>query len=120
MPPVVVSFVFAPRCDTNLPVTSPPCPFPTYTHPPMHTHNVGDKPELLYPEAAAELAAMGYSSTLQYVEAAAGAVLKQTGLIPHINAGVMDQQQLHRYVCLLLGCCLVAWGSSQNLAAEKN
>jgi FO synthase len=39
---------------------------------------------------------MGYSSTLDYVAAAAAAVLQQTGLIPHINAGVMDQQQLQR------------------------
>lgn len=58
--------------------------------------HVGDKPELLYPEAAAELAAMGYSSTLEYVQAAAAAVLQETGLIPHINAGVMDQQQLQK------------------------
>lgn len=58
----------------------------------------GDKPELLYPEAAAELSAMGYGSTLEYVAAAAEAVLQQTGLIPHINAGVMDQQQLLRWV----------------------
>lgn len=56
----------------------------------------GDKPELLYPEAASELAGMGFSSTLDYVAAAAAAVLQQTGLIPHINAGVMDQQQLQR------------------------
>lgn len=56
----------------------------------------GDKPELVYPQAAAELSAMGLSSTLEYVEAAAAAVLQQTGLIPHINAGVMDQQQLQR------------------------
>lgn len=56
----------------------------------------GDKPELMYPEAAAELSAMGYSSTLDYVAAAAAAVLQETGLIPHINAGVMDQQQLQR------------------------
>ena len=47
----------------------------------------GDKPELLYPEAAAELAAMGYGSTLEYVAAAAAAVMRETGLLPHINAG---------------------------------
>lgn len=41
---------------------------------------------------------MGYSSTLDYVAAAAAAVLQETGLIPHINAGVMDQQQLQRWV----------------------
>jgi len=56
----------------------------------------GDKPELVYPEAAAELATLGYSTTLEYVEAAAAAVLKETGLIPHINAGVMDQQDICR------------------------
>ncbi len=42
---------------------------------------------MLYPEAAAELAAMGYTSTLEYVAAAAAAVLCETGLLPHINAG---------------------------------
>jgi FO synthase len=47
----------------------------------------GDKPELLYPEAATELAAMGHASTLNYVAAAAAAVLRDTGLLPHINAG---------------------------------
>jgi FO synthase len=57
----------------------------------------GDKPELLYPEAAAELAAMGYSSTLDYVAAAAAAVLAETGLMPHVNAGVMGQQDIERW-----------------------
>lgn len=57
---------------------------------------LGDKPELLYPATAAELAAMGYGSTLEYVAAAAAAVLADTGLIPHINAGVMDQTDLER------------------------
>ena len=32
---------------------------------------------------------MGYSSTLEYVKAAAAAVLHQTGLLPHINAGLL-------------------------------
>jgi FO synthase len=48
---------------------------------------LGDKPELLYPVAAAELAGMGYASTLEYVAAAAAAVMRETGLLPHINAG---------------------------------
>ena len=30
---------------------------------------------------------MGFSSTLEYVRAAAAAVLQRTGLLPHINAG---------------------------------
>jgi FO synthase len=56
----------------------------------------GDKPEELYPEAAAELAAMGYASTLDYVAAAAGAVLAVTGLLPHINAGAMGAADMAR------------------------
>jgi hypothetical protein len=40
----------------------------------------GDKPELRWREASDELRAMGYSSTLEYVEAAAGAVLRHTGV----------------------------------------
>lgn len=35
---------------------------------------------------------MGYASTLAYVEAAAAAVLAQTGLLPHVNAGLMGVQ----------------------------
>lgn len=30
---------------------------------------------------------MGYGSTLEYVAAAAAAVMRETGLLPHINAG---------------------------------
>jgi FO synthase len=56
----------------------------------------GDKPEARYPAAAAELAALGHSSTLDYVAAAAAAVMRETGLVPHINAGVMTQEQLQR------------------------
>jgi FO synthase len=37
---------------------------------------------------------MGYPSTIAYVAAAAGAVLEHTGLLPHINAGVMSQEEL--------------------------
>lgn len=55
----------------------------------MHGLIAGDKPELLYPEAARELAELGCGSTLEYVAQAAGAVLAETGLLPHVNAGVM-------------------------------
>lgn len=50
----------------------------------------GDKPELLYPEAAAELRTLGHETTLSYVAAAAAAVLRETGLLPHVNAGVLS------------------------------
>ncbi len=49
----------------------------------------GDKPELVYPEAAQDLRQLGCSSTLEYVAQAATSVMQQTGLLPHINAGTM-------------------------------
>ena len=54
----------------------------------------GDKPELLYPEAAAELRALGHETTLGYVAEAAATVLHETGLLPHVNAGVMGAADL--------------------------
>ncbi len=57
---------------------------------------LGDKPELRYAAAREALAALGYATTLDYVEAAARHVLKETGLLPHINAGVMDEAWARR------------------------
>ncbi|HEX2178022.1 MAG TPA: 5-amino-6-(D-ribitylamino)uracil--L-tyrosine 4-hydroxyphenyl transferase CofH [Actinomycetota bacterium] len=55
---------------------------------------LGDKPELRYKVARDELAAMGYSTTLEYLAAAAAAVLEETGLLPHLNPGVMTAGEL--------------------------
>ncbi|KAK9903357.1 hypothetical protein WJX75_003703 [Coccomyxa subellipsoidea] len=55
---------------------------------------LGDKPELLYPEARGELRQMGYETTLEYVAAAATAVMTETGLLPHINAGTMGLAEI--------------------------
>ena len=51
---------------------------------------LGDKPELRYRAARDELASMGHETTLSYLAEAAEAVLRETGLFPHINAGVMS------------------------------
>ncbi|MFL6799133.1 MAG: 5-amino-6-(D-ribitylamino)uracil--L-tyrosine 4-hydroxyphenyl transferase CofH [Xanthobacteraceae bacterium] len=50
---------------------------------------LGDKPELRYRAAARELAEMGFATTLDYLAAMAKEVLQQTGLLPHLNPGVM-------------------------------
>lgn len=57
---------------------------------------LGDKPELRYAVAREELAALGYASTLDYLAAMAALVLKETGLLPHLNAGVMEEADLVR------------------------
>lgn len=57
----------------------------------------GDKPELLYPEARLELKQMGYETTLEYVADAAAAVMRETGLLPHINAGTMGLAEVTHF-----------------------
>ncbi len=50
---------------------------------------LGDKPELRYRAARDELAALGCATTIEYLERAARAVLEETGLLPHLNPGVL-------------------------------
>ncbi|MFM9940404.1 MAG: 5-amino-6-(D-ribitylamino)uracil--L-tyrosine 4-hydroxyphenyl transferase CofH [Hyphomicrobiaceae bacterium] len=57
---------------------------------------LGDKPELRYQAARDALAALGYESTLAYLEAMAALVLKETGLLPHLNPGLMDEVWMKR------------------------
>ncbi|MDH3992982.1 MAG: 7,8-didemethyl-8-hydroxy-5-deazariboflavin synthase CofG, partial [Gammaproteobacteria bacterium] len=55
---------------------------------------LGEKPELRYATARRALAEMGFSSTLEYVREVASRVLQETGLLPHINAGCMDADEI--------------------------
>jgi FO synthase len=55
---------------------------------------LGDKPELRYRTARQELAALGCETTLEYLARAAGAVLEETGLLPHLNPGVLTPADL--------------------------
>jgi FO synthase len=55
---------------------------------------LGDKPELRYRVARDELRELGFESTLEYLAAAAEAVLRETGLLPHLNPGVMTSDDL--------------------------
>ncbi|MBS7538940.1 5-amino-6-(D-ribitylamino)uracil--L-tyrosine 4-hydroxyphenyl transferase CofH [Ancylobacter lacus] len=55
---------------------------------------LGDKPERRYAVVREELAALGHGSTLGYLAAMAKRVMEETGLLPHLNAGVMDEAEL--------------------------
>ena len=55
---------------------------------------LGDKPELKYASAQEELISLGYSTTVEYVQACAAAILEHTNLIPHINAGLMTESEM--------------------------
>lgn len=55
---------------------------------------LGEKPELRYRVAREALAAMGFSTTLEYVAHIAEQILQHTSLLPHINAGCMDEAEI--------------------------
>jgi FO synthase len=57
---------------------------------------LGDRPEDRWPEAREWLEAEGYDDTLAYVRAMAIRVLEETGLLPHLNPGVMTWTDLQR------------------------
>jgi len=69
---------------------------------------LGDKPELRYAAARRELARLGYDSTIAYLRAMAELVVQHTGLLPHLNPGLLsaaDYQQL-RPVAASMGSML--------------
>ncbi|MGH3938837.1 MAG: 5-amino-6-(D-ribitylamino)uracil--L-tyrosine 4-hydroxyphenyl transferase CofH [Pseudonocardiaceae bacterium] len=55
---------------------------------------LGERPEHRYPAARQWLAEHGYDSTVEYLVAACRAVLDQTGLLPHANAGALHRAEL--------------------------
>ena len=69
---------------------------------------LGDKPELRYKVAREELRALGCETTIEYLERCARLVLEETGLLPHLNPGVMtrDELELLRPVSASMGIML--------------
>jgi FO synthase len=57
---------------------------------------LGDKPETRYAAARTALDAAGAVSTLDYLARMAKLVLEETGLLPHLNPGVMDADDFRR------------------------
>ncbi|MEV0447210.1 bifunctional FO biosynthesis protein CofGH [Streptomyces sp. NPDC050600] len=57
---------------------------------------LGDKPEERWPEAREWLDARGYDDTLAYVRAMAIRILEETGLLPHLNPGVLSWTDFQR------------------------
>lgn len=57
---------------------------------------MGEYPESRYPQAREWLERHGYSDTIDYLVHAAQAVLDETGLLPHANAGALDHADLAR------------------------
>jgi len=55
---------------------------------------LGDKPEARYAHAREALADLGHASTLSYLKEVATRVLEETGLLPHLNPGLMSRDDL--------------------------
>lgn len=55
---------------------------------------LGEYPEFRYPQAREWLDQNGFTSTVDYLVAAAQEVLDATGLLPHANAGALDHADL--------------------------
>ena len=51
--------------------------------------SLGEKPELRYERARTALKLLGFESMIQYVREMCELVLKETSLLPHVNAGTM-------------------------------
>jgi FO synthase len=69
---------------------------------------LGDKPELRYKLAREELRQLGCATTLEYLARCARLVLEETGLLPHLNPGVMNRAELEslRPVSVSMGLML--------------
>ena len=55
---------------------------------------LGDKPELRYRAAREALDELGYATTIDYLQAMCAVVLRETGLLPHANPGIMSRSEI--------------------------
>src|SRR5579875_1173647 len=79
---------------------------------------LGDKPELRYRAARDELAALGCPTTIEYLRRAAEAVLAETGLLPHLNPGVMTAPDLEALRPVAASMGMMIETTSERLSAR--
>jgi FO synthase len=79
---------------------------------------LGDRPEERYPVARQWLAERGYRSTLDYLRAVAIRVIEETGLLPHLNPGVMSWEDMARLKHVSASMGLMLETSSERLSAK--
>lgn len=79
---------------------------------------LGDKPELRYRVARDELAALGHETTISYLAEMARLVLAETGLLPHLNPGVMTSGDIEMLRPVSASMGLMLEGTSPALSAK--
>ncbi|MCI2418997.1 bifunctional FO biosynthesis protein CofGH [Saccharopolyspora sp. K220] len=81
---------------------------------------LGDRPEERWPAAREWLEARGYSSTVDYVRSCAIAVLEETGLLPHLNPGVLSWSELTRLKPVAVSMGMMLETTAERLWREKS
>lgn len=71
---------------------------------------LGDRPERRWGMARDELRELGFDSTVDYLAHVAGRTMRETGLLPHTNSGIVDEGEMAR---------LRAVSASQGLMVEQ-
>ncbi|WP_182898731.1 bifunctional FO biosynthesis protein CofGH [Microbispora sp. H10830] len=80
---------------------------------------LGDRPEDRWHQAREWLDAHGYDDTLSYVRAMAIRVLEETGLLPHLNPGVLTWKDLQRLKPVAPSMGMMLETTSRRLFTEK-
>lgn len=81
---------------------------------------LGDKPEMRYRAAREELQQLGFATTVEYLASAAKAVIEQTGLLPHLNCGVMTSDELRALRPVGVSMGLMLESTSNRLCQKPN
>ena len=94
---------------------------------------LGDKPEKRYPEARRALRDLGFGSTVEYLIYVCRLVMEETGLLGHVNPGVLAEEEIRdlRHVAVsqgimleqasdrLLGPNMAHWASPDKVPAKR-
>ncbi len=79
---------------------------------------LGDKPELRYLSARDALLRLQLNTTLEYLEHVARRVFMEHGLLPHLNPGVMEREQLARLRAVSVSMGIMLESSAERLGAR--
>ena len=79
---------------------------------------LGDRPEARYAVARRELRTLGCATTLEYLAGCARRVLDETGLLPHLNPGVMSRDELAALRPVAASMGLMLETTAERLAAR--
>jgi FO synthase len=80
---------------------------------------LGDRPEARWKQAREWLEAAGYDDTLSYLRAMAIRVLEETGLLPHLNPGVLSWQDFQRLKPVAPSMGMMLETTSERLFTER-